>query len=174
MNISEIFSKRLNEMLNRRKPKKIKKNELAALLYVTPQTISRWCNGVIIPDRGTIELITQKINELYGYSSETPKRYRSEYLACEDNIPTYDFLPQHIMDYVAERNAEEYFWQQIFPSIKELMHNLGYDSNTIYNEKHFSAFIITYIKIAIESYIKDINPYHQQPLSNAESDRNKK
>jgi len=154
----KLFSNRLNELLNFRKPKKIKKTELAAVLYVTPQTVSRWCNGVILPDRGTIELITKKVNEMYGYPPDSPQRYRSEYLAGEDNIPTYDFVSPKIMEYISQEKREQHFAEQIIPHIQELMNSIGYDSNQINDVKHFTKFVTEYIKIAIKTYMENVNP----------------
>ncbi len=52
MSTKEIFSFRLNELIQRRKlyDNGFKKQVLAKALYVTPQTVSRWCNGQILPD----------------------------------------------------------------------------------------------------------------------------
>lgn len=157
MNENNLFSTRLNELLNGRKPKKIKKIELAEQLFVTPQTVSRWCNGVIIPDRGTIELITKKINEMYGFPENSTQRFRSEYLAGEDKIITYDFISPEILEYVNNKNRDNILKNNIKNNINDIINHLGYSPNTINDRKHFLDYIYTYIKIGIQSYMDNIN-----------------
>ena len=158
MNNIELFSERLNKLLNHRLPKKIKKTELAAKLYVTPQTVSRWCNGVIMPDRSTIELITQKINDLYGFSPDSLERYRSEYLAGEDNIPTYNFVSPAIFDFLHAQSKKKELQHHVNTTINDLTKFLGYDLRKISDVEHFHNYIFEYLKIGIKSYIDNINP----------------
>lgn len=157
MENNSIFSNRLNELLNSRFPKKIKKIELAEKLYVTPQTVSRWCNGVIVPDRSTIELITHTINELYGFDSSSNERYRSEYLACEDNIPTYNWLSPKIAEYISQKNSEQDFQKRILPYLQSYMISLGYDASDINDMDFFLKFVTEHIRIAIKAYMDNIN-----------------
>lgn len=109
MNESEqsTFADRLNLMLNRKYPKKIKKIDLAHELYVTPQTVSRWCNGTIIPDRGTIDLIINKVNELYGFIPNSPECYRSEWLAGESNVDCFIGFSSNAQKYIIEREQKK-------------------------------------------------------------------
>lgn len=157
MNNNNLFSTRLNELLNSRKPKKIKKIELAEQLFVTPQTVSRWCNGVIIPDRGTIELITKKINEMYGFSENSNQRFRSEYLAGEDKIKTYDFVSPEILEYVNSRKRKDIIKINLKNNIYDIINHLGYSPNAINDKKHFLDYIYAYIEIGIQSYMDNIN-----------------
>lgn len=48
------FGERLSVLIKKRG---IKKKELAEEMYVTPQTVSRWCQGHIIPDKPTLQLL---------------------------------------------------------------------------------------------------------------------
>lgn len=36
------------------KEKQIKKKVFAEMMHTTPQTVSRWCNGVVVPEENTI------------------------------------------------------------------------------------------------------------------------
>lgn len=52
--MKESFAEWLTKQL---KEKKIKKKDFATTMNTTPQTVSRWCNGVVIPEDATIRLI---------------------------------------------------------------------------------------------------------------------
>jgi len=156
------FSERLNELLNGRVPKKIKKIELAKVLFVTPQTVSRWCNGVITPDRGTIELITKKINDFYGFPIDSPQRFRSEWLACEDNIPTYNFIPAVALEFHNNYKNKQELCLQLEPYIQYFCIKLGYNIDDIIDNKHFLLFVEEYIEIAIKNYFDHINLNHKK------------
>ena len=152
-----LFHTRLNELLNGRKPKKIKKIELAEQLYVTPQTVSRWCNGVIVPDRGTIELITKKINEMYGFSENSPERFRSEYLAGESPMPNYD-VPLEAIEFLKEFAYINNIKNEIYTNINNITTLLGHDLEKITDIEHFQSYIYSYLEIGIISYMDNINP----------------
>lgn len=53
------FSDRMNELL---KSHNIPKKELASKMFVVPQTVSRWTNNQIIPDRAMLE----KLSDFFG------------------------------------------------------------------------------------------------------------
>lgn len=46
-NFAEWLTRHLQE-------KRLKKKVFAEMVHTTPQTVSRWCNGVIIPEENTI------------------------------------------------------------------------------------------------------------------------
>lgn len=59
MDTKEIFSTRLNELIQERKiiDSSFQKKVLSTDLHVTPQTVSRWCNGQILPNDSMLSLI---------------------------------------------------------------------------------------------------------------------
>lgn len=59
MDTKEIFSIRLNELIQERKEidNTFQKKVLSTELHVTPQTVSRWCNGQILPNDSMLSVV---------------------------------------------------------------------------------------------------------------------
>ena len=61
---NEKFVTRLNTLF---KETKRQNKELCVDLIVTPQTVSRWRHGVVVPEMGTMKLIANFFNVRYEW-----------------------------------------------------------------------------------------------------------
>lgn len=59
MDTKKIFSIRLNELIQERKDfdDTFQKKVLSTDLHITPQTVSRWCNGQILPNDSMLSVV---------------------------------------------------------------------------------------------------------------------
>ena len=67
---------------NHLKEKKLKKKDFAEALHTTPQTVSRWCNGVVIPDEATVKLIKMELG-LYDDRMAILEKFTTQELLAE-------------------------------------------------------------------------------------------
>lgn len=154
----DLFSKRLNLLLSQHKPKKIKKVELAQKLYVTPQTVSRWCNNVIIPEKETIIDITNAINSLYGFDPDSPECFRWEYLAGQDIYRTNGDVSSLVEFSLKRRKMHRQFNEDFLPLLLSYMKENGYDISQIHSIRYFQDFVRISLLQAIDHYFEEVNP----------------
>ncbi len=112
MNTKEVFSARLNELIRERQAidGSFQKKVLATDLHVTPQTVSRWCNGLILPNDSTISHVAT----YFGVSM--------------------DYL-KGLTDHFNETNKDPYYLNKLDLEVKQgnaviaLLESLGYELN---------------------------------------------
>ena len=113
MSTKEIFSIRLNELIQERKAfdDTFQKKVLSTDLHVTPQTVSRWCNGQILPNDSMLSVVAAYFSVSMDYLKGVTD-YRNE--------------TNHDPYYMKKLDSEEAQGKAVIALLESLGHSLQF------------------------------------------------